>query len=317
MAKKTYTFHQFIFSIFIICFALLQSSCGSHSTSKNRVVVEASDTLPNPFFVYDFYNNFGMEKFTIQEEFDFIKEIGFNGVTIPINNAQQLRILDSVQQRVDIENGDLKLYAVFYVIHLDDDGLPTFWKTLLPRLKQSNTSLWLIVTGKNENDEKLMQILGEMIRMAEAQNTEIVFYPHDNTYIQSAEEALPLVQHFHSKYFTLSLHLCHELRAGNRHRMTALIKKVAPYVSLASISGADTVYRDTGKWDDTIKPLDEGAYNVKDFLIPLIKSGFKGPIALHTNGIEQDPKDHFKRSFEVWKKMSAEIASVTKSQSMD
>ncbi len=81
----------------------------------------------------------------------------------------------------------------------------------------------------------------------------------------------------------------------------------APWM-LASIHGAARE-TDTPGWSTTIQPLDRGDLDVRNtYLLPLIRSGYTGPVLLHTFGIEGPPEEHFHRSAEAWRRMSREVA---------
>ena len=108
------------------------------------------------------------------------------------------------------------------------------------------------------------------------------------------------------KDLMLSFHLCHELRAGNGPTMGKAIQEVAPYIALASINGADTKMQADSieGWDDAIKPLYSGSYDTQNFLDELVKSGYKGPVVLHTFDIKEKPFDTFLlRSSRIYSEM--------------
>jgi hypothetical protein len=93
--------------------------------------------------------------------------------------------------------------------------------------------------------------------------------------------------------------------------MNEAIAEVAPYISLASISGANTIMDENtipGYWDDAIKPLYKGDYDTSLFLKYLVQNGYKGPIALHTFGLKELISEHFSKSLNVWRKMCSGLA---------
>ena len=103
----------------------------------------------------------------------------------------------------------------------------------------------------------------------------------------------------------LSMHLCHEMRAGNRDRLLDVAIKAAPHLKYASISGTDYTMQplEKGDWSDAIKPLDEGDFPVEEFVMAMQKINFSSKMFLHTYGIKQDPLDHLSRSFSRWSEM--------------
>lgn len=141
---------------------------------------------------------------------------------------------------------------------------------------------------------------------------QVCLYPHDgeiHTY-HTAEEALVYLKKAERPNLGLSVHLCHELRGGNGNRLAEIITKVGPYIKLASISGANqAVTPGNPDWSDTIKPLSEGDFDTSVFLRALKSSGYRGPVVLHTFGLEKRPVAHHAESFGIYQKMCAEIGN--------
>jgi hypothetical protein len=106
----------------------------------------------------------------------------------------------------------------------------------------------------------------------------------------------------------ISIHQCHEMRGGNTDRLDAVMDAVAPYMDIATICGSDLKVNDNSKdWSDAIKPLGEGDYDPKVFLRALKRHNFKGPIILHTFGLEKKAASHYQTSFDLYQKMRAEV----------
>ncbi|HOX52213.1 MAG TPA: hypothetical protein PKY05_12040 [Fibrobacteria bacterium] len=106
-----------------------------------------------------------------------------------------------------------------------------------------------------------------------------------------------------------SIHLCHELKAGNADRLDAIVAKSAPFLALASVSGADepSAFTPRWGWDRLIKPLDAGGYDPRPFLRALARNGFEGPVQLHTYGLKSpvapDYDRHIERSMGRWREL--------------
>jgi sugar phosphate isomerase/epimerase len=107
---------------------------------------------------------------------------------------------------------------------------------------------------------------------------------------------------------TISVHQCHEMRAGNTDRIDAVMTAVGPYMDIVTICGSDKKVNDKSKdWSDVIKPLGEGDYDPKEFLRALKRHKFQGPIILHTYGLMNKPASHYQTSFDLYQKMRAEV----------
>jgi hypothetical protein len=88
--------------------------------------------------------------------------------------------------------------------------------------------------------------------------------------------------------------------------MRKAIQEVAPYIALASINGADIKMQadSIAGWDDAIQPLYSGTYNTQNYLDELVKSGYRGPIVLHTWGIKEKPfETYLSRSSQIYSQM--------------
>jgi len=269
-------------------------------TKKNKPV-----EINNLFFAYDFT----LEKMPVKERVRFLDSIGYQGVTFPLNTPKDIEKLKDYQHFVKSEtNSQLKIPAVFFSFN-PENKKSDLWKKLADQLAGTGTDIWVIIgKGKTETfqREEVVQFFKELSNYCATLKLNVVIYPHYNTFIESAKESIPYIKEVNRKNLSTSFHLCHELRAGNGARMNEAIAEVAPYIKLASISGADTEMKydqAPGYWDDAIKPLYKGNYDTSVFLEDLIRNGYKGPIALHTFGLKEPIEEHFSKSLETWNKM--------------
>ncbi len=266
--------------------------------------------INNLFFAYDFT----IDKTPVKERVRFLDSIGYQGVTFPVNTVKDFEKLKDYQKFAKSEtNNRLNIPAVFYHHNMMNKNAAEVWKKLADQLSGTKTDIWVII-GKGKDDsfktEDVIQFLKEMADYCEPLHLNVVIYPHDKTYIESAAESLPYLKKANRKNLFTSFHLCHELRAGNGSRMNEAIAEVSKYFRLASISGSDIqMQADSLKgWDDAIKPLYKGDYDTSMFLEYLVRNGYKGPIALHTFGLKEPVEEHFSKSLETWNKMKAEVS---------
>jgi len=130
----------------------------------------------------------------------------------------------------------------------------------------------------------------------------VVLYPHKGFYLATAEQALALVGRVERANVGLTVNLCHELAAGNGARLPEIIRKVAPLLELVSINGATD--RPAGNWDDYIKVLGEGTYDVPAILRTLTEINYTGPIGLQFYGVKGEPKANLGKAMRAWKALS-------------
>ncbi|PKA97821.1 sugar phosphate isomerase/epimerase [Flavobacteriaceae bacterium MAR_2009_75] len=250
--------------------------------------------------------DFKMDEMSVPERSKLFADLGYKGVTFAVKNDGQRQKLQEYLVSPEFSSGKLSIPIVYFPFDFSQDYEieGELWKKTLIALPK-NASLWVIILEANATDQKVISLLKEMTAEAKNLGKDIVLYPHDNTFIESAEESLKYIEALNSNNLYTTLHLCHEMRAGNGNRLLDVAIKTAPYVKFASISGTDVTMRENEKadWSDAIQPLYKGDFEVEKFVSVLQKIGFKGKTILHTFGIEEEPKDHLSRSILKWKDM--------------
>ncbi|TWO33242.1 hypothetical protein E1J38_004920 [Seonamhaeicola sediminis] len=247
--------------------------------------------------------DFKMDSLTIPRRAELFDKLGYSGTTFIVKNDEQIKKLQDYLDTEVFSSGKLSIPVIYFPFNFSNDFEKEnkSWRKVLSLLPEG-TDLWVIILKKDATEEKTLKLLKDMTSEAQKLNKNIVIYPHDNCFIESAEEAIPYIEELNAPNLYLTLHLCHELRAGNGNRLLDVAIKSAPYLKFASISGSNiTMFgNDEGNWSDAIKPLDKGDYDVSKFVSALQKIKFKGKTILHTFGIEEVPQDHLSRSINKW-----------------
>lgn len=256
----------------------------------------------NPFGVFDF-NLRGKDP---AEQIHSLDGIGFDGIAMPLNSPADLARL----QAYLAAKPDLKLFAG--LVHLQADkpqAIPrAHLRLVAAKLAEMHAKLWLIVGGTKGADANILAVITEVADIAAAANVGVSLYPHDNTAVETAEEALVYLKQANRPNLTISVHQCHEMRAGNTGRLDAVMDAVGRYMDIVTLCGSDKNVNDNSKdWSDAIKPLGEGDYDPKDFLRALRRHHFNGPVILHTFGLMDKPPSHYETSFKIYQKMKAEV----------
>ncbi len=268
-----------------------------------------------PLYVYDFE----LKKFSIPERVSFLEKIGFKGVTFPVNNDVDFQLVD--QYISEAKTANFTIPAIFHSYNFTQGNKnQDIWKKLTDKIKGKGIKIWMIYNideaeKVNFSNNTMIAKIKEMADYMEKAGVELVIYPHDNTLIQSMAQSVEIIKATGSKNVFTSFHLCHELRAGNAKNLLAIGRKYAPYIKLASISGADYIvpYLHTPNWKDTIKPLYQGDFDTQEFIQVLAQIGYTGPTFLHTFGIkEPQPEEHLTKSLAKWNEMNAKVAEIQK-----
>lgn len=272
---------------------ILQVFCFTISIVANTQGIDKS------LYAFDFK----MDNMSIDERSELFSELGYSGTTFIVKTDKQREKLQEYLKTKAFTAGKLSIPVVYFSFDFskNSENENKLWRKTLAALPEG-TDLWVIILKKDATREKTLALLENMTTEAQKLNKNIVIYPHDNCFIESAEEAIPYIEELKAPNLYLTLHLCHELRAGNGNRLLDVAIKSAPYLKFASISGSNVTMfnNDKGNWSDAIKPLDKGDYDVSKFVSVLQKIKFQGKTMLHTFGIEETPKEHLSRSIKKW-----------------
>ena len=259
---------------------------------------QSNDANPLGTFSFDF-KRLGK---TPAEQVSALKKIGFSGATLTFND-------DFKAFSKEVKTGDFEIYAAHKAIQI---GKKTKFNSqqisrLVDQVKSVNADFWFIIREKKGDKASTALVLETINKVADIcakKGVRCVLYPHDNTLMESAEEAIDLVKKSGRDDLFISFHLCHEIRAGNGNRLEEVAKKVKPYLRLASISGANVKYADNSQdWSKTIQPLDKGSYDTSKFIKALQSIDYKGPVILHTFALDKVKADHHQRSFKKYQEL--------------
>lgn len=258
----------------------------------------------NPFFVY----NFGrLTESSPADQVKLLGGLGYDGISLRCESDADLKSLDDYFAAVDHAAGSFRIFAVYVFYNFKaPQSERERWRALLDRIAGRGIELWLIVgpgTPQTTRDD-VAEIIGTITDAARLKQVNVTLYPHSKCYIASAEAALPFIKQLHRPNLGLAVHLCHELRAGNVDRLEAVVRNVAPFIRFATLAGTNaTVDWTTSRTmeNSTIKPLDEGDYDLRKFIRALRAVGYRGPIGFINFMIEQDPADYLARSISKWR----------------
>lgn len=304
--------NKFISKLILVGFPILFFSLFSCKETHNIGICE--DPLATEFEKSDMCNpkiasfHFGLEELTIPEQIEFLMSHNIDGLTLRIASSN-LDDLNEYYQEEGVKNGTFNIYSIFTPITLNDseeleNQLATI-EEIYSEISCKNTLLQVIVNGE-KNSENATATLTRIADIATSYEKELIIYPHDETAIETAEEALFYINSSQKSNIFLSVHLCHELAAGNGERMEEVVNNVAPYIKAISISGAtESEHLDSSlpSWYWGIKPLYMGSYEYSKFYSSLYSIDYNGPIGIHTFGILDNfnlpMNEHLPRSREI------------------
>jgi len=247
------------------------------------------------------------------EQISVCQAAGYTGMGLASFGSEGT--LKAFADNTDVASGRFRIYSALWWTATTD----TFnWTDIDKRLAQAarmRMAIWMVVAGtKSAADiETAYTNIKLAAQHCQKAGVPLVLYSHQGTTFVCAEEALTLLKRLNADTevaaavaanTSISIHLCHELKAGKGASIAAVVAKVAPYCTLASISGAESDTATRGNWDTGIMPLDQGSYDVRPFLQALATAGYTGPMEYHTYNLP-DPRynDHLVRTLLRWRQL--------------
>ena len=292
-----------IIPIVTLLLVALTASCSSTDDSSQA-------DYPLGVFNFDFARLGADEASQISE----LKSIGYEGLVLNLTNPKELKTLERYQSVVG--DDPFEVYAGYVVISFEKDlaAQNEYLDKVTKALKNSDAKLWVILRvrgGKTVEREQIVDFLRSAAERTKAGGVELVIYPHwsggdplNICLIESAEDAIPYLEEIGSDNLFVSLHLCHEIKAGNGHRLNEVAAKVKPWLRLPSINGADIdAVNEVAGWKRGIQPLTMGDYDSSQLLKALKSIDYEGPVILHTFGLQKSAADHHHTSFARFQEM--------------
>ena len=279
-------FLRSLFGVLLIC-----------SIASNLLALPAR--AGNPFFAFD--NGVGRNlNWPPAQQAAMLKALGFDG--IGYTGTKNFTERQNAQQAQG-----MKIFSLYLPCYVDrPQAYDPQLKSDIAPLKGTGVALWLTVQGKATNDANAVRIVREIADAAAAEGVRVALYPHKGCFVATAEDALRLLPQVGRPNVGVSINLCHELAAGNADRLANIVTASAPHLFLVSINGADL----SGGWDDLIRPLDEGSFDLGGFLKLLDRVRYDGPIGLQGFNLKGEPEQNLRRSIAAWRKLTAPNSGV-------
>lgn len=296
-------FFTCIISFFIFSCNKSPDSKAQGQLNKNQEETKVADN--NPFFAYNFG---GLENLAPTEQIKLLKDNGYDGITLRMAKEEHVEQYKKFAEIVD-KTANFKIYSVFVRYNFDDAPEDqNRWKTVVDLIQNQGINLWFIFGKPIEgiNDEKVEGILRDVVNYSASKKVPVTLYPHSWCYFYTAEQSLPMVKKINHPNLKLSLHTCHELKAGNGDRLDEVVYNVKDYLSFISIAGAaketDMTSRKTMD-ATTIQPLEDSEYDFAPFLKALKEVNFKGPVGYINFKFNKEPEEYLPKSLAEWNRL--------------
>lgn len=252
--------------------------------------------------LFAFDNGVGREqRWTAVRQAAVLRELGYAGIGYSG--------LNDLEERVEaFAASGLRIYSVYVGLLLDggpDDGSAI--REALPRLGKSKIDVWLTLRGRGAEDATAVQAVRALADAAAEHGVRIVLYPHKGFFVATAEDGLRIVRQVARSNVGVTFNVAHEIAAGNAGRLDEVAQACGEHLFLVSINGADP----EGGWDRVIRPLDEGAVDVRGFVARLVQRGYRGPIGLQCYALKGEPVTLLRRSIGTWREWNSGGAPVS------
>ena len=302
---KTYLFIEKRIPAIAILFILLTIS---------PLWAQESGGAKHPLGVFNFdFGRLGNDEASQIKE---LQSIGYGGMTLRVNSEKQLEELKRYQAAIG--DSPFKIYAGFVTVYFNQDlaAQNAQLDKAMKALKKSDAKLWVILRvkgGQKVKREQIVEFLRSLAERTKAAGVELVIYPHwsggnprNVCLIETAEDAISYMKEVQNGNVYISLHLSHEIMGGNGDRLDEVAANIGPWLRLPSINGADVgAVNEKEGWKRGIQPLTMGDYDASKLLKALKSVDYKGPVILHTWGLQKAAADHHHTSFKRFQEMSS------------
>ncbi len=251
--------------------------------------------------------NFTIDQLPAEQQVSLLQRLGYQGMTLAGLGPE---LLQSFAEVPAVARGEFAIWGALWWINADHKPLDTAWlDRLLPIAAKLRMGLWVVIDGPKTDRDYAVGLLRQIADRAKPAGVPLILYPHQGCVFDCAQEAYEVWQAMDRPEVRLSLHLCHEIKAGREARVGEVLDKITPLLSLVTISGADTATMRTGGWEGAIMPLARGDFDIRPFTREVVAHGYRGPIVLHTYGLTDPPEEHFAASIAKWRTVSAELGA--------
>ncbi len=285
----------------LLGFVALGCACGSNLEGPEPTPSPPART-PNRLGSF----NFTLEARPVAAQVQLMASTGYQGVAMLYDPD----VLREYRATPAVADGRLPVLMVLYGVIAEDGVDPATVRAAMQAILAARALPCLHIPAfSTVGVDRLATIAGQVADIVRDvdPNAVLALYPHAGEPMADAEDALDVMIRSGRPNVRLSLHLCHELKAGHQNRLAEVIARVSRHMVLATINGAD-IEREANLFDysRSIRPLAAGEFDVERlYLRPLLDAGYEGPFILHTFGLSEPPETHFPESWARWRRMIA------------
>jgi len=234
---------------------------------------------------------------TIEAKVELLKKLGYTGVDFGLGD-QLPKQLEQLGQH------GLQLWAV-YVLPTLEGGLPAGLEESVKLMKGRPTRIELAIGSKQfkpsdpAGDAKAVEMLKRASDMAADTGPVISVYPHRGSWTERVDDGVRLAREVGRKNVGTNFNLVHWKWLPQTKPLEALLTEALPHLMTVTINGMA---------GDKIVTLDEGDYDVTEFMATVKKVGYRGPVGFQGYGIKGNSEEILSRTMKKWREILAKIS---------
>lgn len=229
-----------------------------------------------------------------------LKDLGYVGLEAHLDHALLPQVLDALDQQ------GLHLNAV-YVLPWLEAPFDTQLGESIRRLKGRATRIELAIRSRQwkdpsdpRGDAKAVEILRRVSDLCGDSGPVATIYPHTGFWSEKVDDGVRLARKLRRANVGTGFNLVHWYWVKQPRPLATVLQEAAPYLLSVTINNGQRHGR-------TIRPLDEGDYDLIGCLRLVQEIGYTGQVGLQCYSITDPAEIHLKRSMDAWHKLRAEL----------
>ena len=234
---------------------------------------------------------------TVEAQVALVKKLGYTGVDFGLGPKLP-------QQLEQLDKQGLQLWAVYLTPSLEA-GLPPNLEESVKLMKGRPTRIELAIASKQfkpsdaAGDAKAVEMLKRASDMAADTGPVISVYPHRGSWTERVDDGVRLARQAGRKNVGTNFNLVHWKWLPQTKPLEALLTEALPHLMTVTINGMAGA---------KIVSLDEGDYDVTEFMATVKKVGYRGPVGFQGYGIKGNSEEILSRTMKKWREILAKIS---------
>jgi sugar phosphate isomerase/epimerase len=280
----------------------LVTVAGAAGLTKAAYAAEASAAAAKEAPLFPFYamdtGLRGPDVPTVEAQVALVKKLGYTGIDFGLGPKLP-------QQLEQLDKQGLQLWAVYLTPSLEA-GLPANLEESIKLMKGRPTRIELAIGSKQfkpsdaAGDAKAVEMLKRASDMVADTGPVISVYPHRNSWTERVDDGVRLARQVGRKNVGTNFNLVHWKWLPQTKSLEALLAEAMPHLMAVTINGMAGAQ---------IVPLDEGDYDVTEFMATVKKVGYRGPVGFQGYGIKGNSEEILSRTMKKWREIMAKISA--------